>query len=101
MIGGLKPGQRKMSKSDPENAIFMEDSEQDVERKINWAFCIEGVSKNNPVLEFSKFFIFWKYGKFILNREDSEQVYESYDDLERDFVEMRIKAKDLKMSLSR
>ncbi len=72
MIGGLKPGQRKMSKSDPENAIFMEDTEKDIERKINRAFCIEGVSKNNPVLEFAKFFIFKKYGKFILKRDEDE-----------------------------
>ena len=30
MLSGLKEGQEKMSKSDPESAIFMEDSEQDV-----------------------------------------------------------------------
>ena len=72
MIGGLKPGQRKMSKSDPENAIFMENTEKDIERKINRAFCIEGVSKNNAVLEFAKFFIFKKYGKFILKREEGD-----------------------------
>lgn len=66
MVGGLKPGQRKMSKSDPENAIFMEDSAEDVKRKINKALCIEGVVKNNAVLEFSKFFIFGKNGRFLL-----------------------------------
>ena len=31
---GLKKGQTKMSKSDPDSAIFMEDSIQDVNRKI-------------------------------------------------------------------
>ncbi len=30
MINGLKEGQEKMSKSDPDSAIFMEDSESDV-----------------------------------------------------------------------
>lgn len=55
-----------MSKSDPENAIFMEDSAEDVKRKINKALCIEGVVKNNAVLEFSKFFIFGKNGRFLL-----------------------------------
>ncbi len=55
-----------MSKSDPENAIFMEDSAEDVKWKINKALCIEGVVKNNAVLEFSKFFIFGKNGKFYL-----------------------------------
>ena len=33
MLAGLKQGQEKMSKSDPESAIFMEDSEADVKRQ--------------------------------------------------------------------
>jgi tyrosyl-tRNA synthetase len=39
MLYGLKAGQEKMSKSDPDSAIFMEDSAEDVERKINAAYC--------------------------------------------------------------
>jgi tyrosyl-tRNA synthetase len=35
MLYGLKKGQEKMSKSDPDSAIFMEDTVEDVERKIN------------------------------------------------------------------
>jgi len=62
MIGALKPGLKKMSKSDPMNAIFMEDSEEEVNRKIKKAFCVEGIIKKNPVLEFSKYFVFGKYG---------------------------------------
>ena len=34
MTYGLKEGQLKMSKSDPDSAIFMEDSPKEVERKI-------------------------------------------------------------------
>lgn len=34
MMPGLKQGQEKMSKSDPESAIFMEDSEQEVNTKV-------------------------------------------------------------------
>jgi len=37
MLPGMKQGQEKMSKSDPDSAIFMEDSEQDVARKITKA----------------------------------------------------------------
>jgi len=37
MLLGLKLG--KMSKSDPDSAIFMEDSAADVIRKINKGFC--------------------------------------------------------------
>lgn len=39
MLYGLKKGQEKMSKSDPDSAIFMEDSAVDVERKIRAAYC--------------------------------------------------------------
>lgn len=39
MLYGLKAGQEKMSKSDPDSAVFMEDSAEDVERKIMAAYC--------------------------------------------------------------
>mmetsp|Transcript_20119 Transcript_20119/g.43679 ORF Transcript_20119/g.43679 Transcript_20119/m.43679 type:complete len:805 (-) Transcript_20119:70-2484(-) len=39
MLYGLKEGQEKMSKSDPDSAIFMEDTVEDVERKIHKAYC--------------------------------------------------------------
>jgi tyrosyl-tRNA synthetase len=39
MLYGLKAGQEKMSKSDPDSAIFMEDSAEDVEWKIRQAYC--------------------------------------------------------------
>merc|ERR1719247_2293936 len=34
MLYGLKAGQEKMSKSDPDSAIFMEDAASDVARKL-------------------------------------------------------------------
>ena len=39
MLYGLKAGQEKMSKSDPDSAIFMEDTAEDVRRKIQNAYC--------------------------------------------------------------
>ena len=39
MLYGLKKGQEKMSKSDADSAIFMEDSAEDVRRKILQAYC--------------------------------------------------------------
>jgi tyrosyl-tRNA synthetase len=39
MLYGLKAGQEKMSKSDPDSAVFMEDAPADVERKIMNAYC--------------------------------------------------------------
>jgi len=39
MLYGLKAGQEKMSKSDPDSAVFMEDTAEDVDRKIMAAYC--------------------------------------------------------------
>ena len=39
MLMGLKEGQEKMSKSDPDSAIFMEDAAEDVKRKVNTVQC--------------------------------------------------------------
>jgi tyrosyl-tRNA synthetase len=39
MMPGLLEGQEKMSKSDPNSAIFMEDSEAEVRTKIKKAYC--------------------------------------------------------------
>lgn len=48
----------KMSKSDPMNAIFMEDGIEDVKEKIKKAFCEMGNVDNNPCLEYLKFIVF-------------------------------------------
>ena len=85
------------------NAIFMEDSEKDVEKKIKKAYCLDGMIRNNPVLEFAKYFIFGKNGKFILDKkfEKTSHVYEKYEDLENDFRDKKIYSDDLKTSLAK
>lgn len=45
MMPGLKQGQEKMSKSDPDSAIFMEDSEQDVRTKVT---CLRAATDADP-----------------------------------------------------
>ncbi len=44
MLYGLKQGQAKMSKSDPDSAIFMEDSREDIARKLSQAYCPSAAS---------------------------------------------------------
>ena len=58
MVSGLLEGQEKMSKSNPDSAIFMEDSPEDVKRKIKKAFCREQDINNNPILDYCKNIIF-------------------------------------------
>ena len=68
MLMGLKEGQEKMSKSDPDSAIFMEDSEADVNVKIKKAYCPPGVVDKNPILDYVKHLVFGKYGEFVVER---------------------------------
>lgn len=57
MLPGLKEGQEKMSKSDPDSAIFMEDSAEEVRIKIKKAFCPPAVVAGNPCLGYVKHII--------------------------------------------
>ncbi len=70
MIGGLKKDCEKMSKSDPDSAIFMEDSEEEVNRKIKKSYCPEGTTEGNRTLEFVEYFTFKYFGHFNIKREE-------------------------------
>jgi tyrosyl-tRNA synthetase len=58
-----------MSKSDPESAIFMEDSEADVKNKIKKAYCPEKEVKGNPILDYVKHIIFGARPTFTVPRK--------------------------------
>jgi tyrosyl-tRNA synthetase len=86
MLAGLKKGQAKMSKSDPESCIYMNDSAEMVQAKIQKAYCPTGpkphsshfpiylscsfcvcvyncfvgpdAEKDNPCLEYFKYIVF-------------------------------------------
>jgi len=47
----------KMSKSDPNSAIYMDDTIEDVALKINKASC-EQTEESNPILEYYKYLIY-------------------------------------------
>lgn len=78
-------GQEKMSKSDPNSAIFMEDTEQEVNTKIKRAFCpptvcrccdwmwqqplfCSQVVEGNPCISYVEMVIFAWFGKFEVKR---------------------------------
>ena len=63
--------ENKMSKSNPDNAIFMTDTTEDIKRKINKAYCLEGDIKENPVLEYCKYIIFESFDPTLLCRSEA------------------------------
>lgn len=103
----------KMSKSKPDTAIFMTDTADDVARKINNAYCPEGISDENPILDYCKQIIFeadhlkratplLQNGMFNIEREErfgGNVSYSSYEELEKDFVEKKLFPLDLKVAV--
>ena len=47
----------KMSKSKPDSAIFIHDSEEEIKKKIAKAFCDQGTTNGNPIFEIAEYLI--------------------------------------------
>ena len=63
---------KQMMKSDPDSAIFLSDTNEDIKRKIKNAFCPMGITENNPIIDIIKYIIFPYYKTEItINRPDS------------------------------
>ena len=62
-------GQEKMSKSDPNSAIFMEDSEADVNAKIKRAFCPPEEVDGNPCISYVRHIVLPWFGHFTITRK--------------------------------
>lgn len=103
MIPGLTQDSQKMSKSVVDSAIFMEDSEEEVNRKIKKAFCPDKELANNPIIDYCKHIIFPALNGMLLVRPEKwggNVNYDNYETLEKDFVEGKISAADLKPSVA-
>ena len=101
MLSGLKEGQEKMSKSDPDSAIFMEDSADDVKRKIKKAYCPPGIVEKNPILDYARNIVIAFLGKLVINISGTELV--EYTDaylLEADFASGRVHPSDIKPAVT-
>ena len=89
----------KMSKSDPDSAIFMLDTLVDIKRKINKAYCPSKQINENPVLEYCKYIIFELIDLFEIKRPEKyggNIEYSSYEELEKDYQEGKLNPPDLK-----
>ncbi len=105
----------KMSKSKPDTAIFMTDTFEDIQRKMNKAWCLEGEIKDNPVLEYCKYIIFESFDptllklrganrptKFVVERPEKwggNIILSSFQDLETKFANKEIHPQDLKAAV--
>ena len=93
----------KMSKSKPDSAIFMTDSEEEIERKISKAYCPPKIVEKNPMPEYSKYLIFEKFKVMEIKRQEKfggDIVIENYSDLEKLYKEGKIHPQDLKSAVA-
>lgn len=89
----------KMSKSIPDSAIFMTDSESEVKRKIEKAYCPEKQLEENPLMEYMKYIIFESFPKVKIERPakfGGDLIYDSFDQMAEDFKYGRLHPMDLK-----
>ncbi|MBT7903513.1 tyrosine--tRNA ligase [Candidatus Woesearchaeota archaeon] len=95
---------KKMSKSNPDSAIFMTDTFDEIKRKFKKAYCPEGEVKDNPVLEYCKYIIFEKIEEFVIERPEKwggNMQFNSYADLEAAFVKKELHPMDLKTAAAK
>ena len=97
--GAERGVQLKMSKSNPDSAIFMTDDVKEVERKLKKAYCPEGEVNENPILEYCKYIIFEKVDSMRIARPEKfggNLEFHSYEELEKTFAAKELHPADLK-----
>ena len=93
----------KMSKSDPNSGIFIHDSDEEIKNKIKKAWCEEGNTENNPLLEIANHIIFHEFNEINVERPEKfggNVNYSSFSDLESDFAQKKLHPSDLKQSVA-
>lgn len=94
----------KMSKSKPDSAVFITDPPEEITRKVNNAFAPEGEIDYNPILDWTKYLIFYHTKtSFVVERPEKfggNITYTSYGQLEKDYQDKKLHPMDLKNSVA-
>jgi tyrosyl-tRNA synthetase len=105
LLPGLEGGGRmdiieaKMSKSNPENSIFIHDSPEDIERKIKKAYCPEGQLEDNPIIDICRYIIFNRVEEMTISRPEKyggNLILSDYTQLKEAFESGQLHPADLK-----
>jgi len=98
---GLTGG--KMSSSIPNSRIMIDEEPDLIKKKINKAFCPEKQIKDNPILQICQYIIFMRKEKLNIKRPEKfggDIVYNSYEDLEKDYSKGDLHPMDLKNAVA-
>jgi len=95
----------KMSKSKPETCIFVHDTPEEIEKKIEGAYCPMKVVDMNPVIEICKHILFARPGfKLYVEREEKhggDLWVESFDELVHLYGRGELHPQDLKRAVAK
>lgn len=94
----------KMSKSNPDSAIFVNDEQGEINRKLKKAYCPEGQAEENPVLEYCKYIVFEKFDEMVIERPEKfggNMSFNTYSELEEAFVNKELHPMDLKKATAK
>jgi len=93
----------KMSSS-KQNDLSIDDTPEEMQRKINKAYCPEGVIEDNPILQLFKYHIALRYNTLVIERPSrfgGDIEYVNYASLERDFAAKQLHPQDVKKSAAK
>ncbi|KNA21931.1 hypothetical protein SOVF_038700 [Spinacia oleracea] len=103
MLSGLKEGQEKMSKSIESSAIYMDDTEADINAKIKKAYCPPKIVDKNPCLEYVKYIVLPWFKEFTVERKieyGGPKTYKTFEELAADYEAEALHPGDVKPALT-
>lgn len=102
--GRMDAWDAKMSKSRPDTAVFIHDTAEEIQAKIEKAFCPPGEVEGNPILQFCEYVLLPRFGRVTVEREarhGGDVTFEAYGELEAAYREGDLHPKDLKDAVAR
>ena len=105
MLMGLlaRSKDEKMSKSEPATCIYVHDSEEELQRKVEKAYCPEKQVEDNPVLDYAKHLIFNSFDSMEIHREKKyggDITFHNYSELEQMYGGGKLHPSDLKRGVA-
>ncbi|MBU0615301.1 MAG: tyrosine--tRNA ligase [Nanoarchaeota archaeon] len=98
----------KMSASNEDSKIDLLDDEKTIQKKLNKAYCPEGIVDANGVLSFIKYVLMTikkdNGQEFLIERPEKwggNLSYKRYEELEKDFIEKKVHPMDVKQALAK
>ncbi|MDD5182389.1 MAG: tyrosine--tRNA ligase [Candidatus Nanoarchaeia archaeon] len=103
MITSLKGPGTKMSKSIPGSGVNVTDTDEEIKKSINGAYCPEKAVEDNPLLQISKLIIFPRIRKLDIKRPEKfggDISFKTYEELENVYVQGKLHPMDLKAAVA-